>query len=45
MWFYLGGFTVMLGALINVELSRRRRFIAAKKMRQAARKQDAGKAS
>jgi len=34
MWFYLGGFTVMLGALINVELSRRRRFAAAKKLRQ-----------
>ncbi|RQP06064.1 MAG: YihY/virulence factor BrkB family protein [Paracoccus sp. BP8] len=38
MWFYLGGFTVMLGALINVELSRRRRFVAAKKLRQATRK-------
>ncbi|RDW12062.1 YihY/virulence factor BrkB family protein [Paracoccus thiocyanatus] len=36
MWFYLGGFTVMLGALINVELSRRRRFVAARKLRQAA---------
>ena len=25
MWFYLGGFSVMLGAVINVEMSRRRR--------------------
>lgn len=33
MWFYLGGFSVMLGAVINVELSRRRRVIAARKAR------------
>ena len=37
MWFYLGGFSVMLGSLINVELARRRRFIAAKKLRRAAK--------
>ncbi|WP_010392064.1 MULTISPECIES: YihY/virulence factor BrkB family protein [Paracoccus] len=37
MWFYLGGFTVMLGAVINVELARRRRVVAARKLRQAAR--------
>lgn len=28
MWFYLGGFSVMLGAVMNVELSRRRRMRA-----------------
>ncbi|UXU75755.1 MULTISPECIES: YihY/virulence factor BrkB family protein [unclassified Paracoccus (in: a-proteobacteria)] len=37
MWFYLGGFSVMLGSVINVELARRRRVIAARKLRQAAR--------
>lgn len=36
MWFWLGGFSVMLGALINLELARRRRFRAARKLRQAA---------
>jgi membrane protein len=36
MWFFLGGFSVLLGALINLELARRRRFIAAKALRQAA---------
>ncbi|WP_323009399.1 YihY/virulence factor BrkB family protein [Paracoccus sp. (in: a-proteobacteria)] len=43
MWFYLGGFTVLLGALINVELSRRRRFIAARKLRQATLKDRASR--
>jgi len=33
MWFYLAGFSVMLGALINVELSRRRRVRAARAAR------------
>lgn len=37
MWFYLGGFTVLLGALLNLELARRRRFLAARKLRQGAR--------
>ena len=37
MWFYLGGFSVMLGALINLEMSRRRRVVAARKLRQDAR--------
>ncbi len=36
MWFYLGGFSVMLGALINLEMSRRRRVVAARKLRQDA---------
>lgn len=36
MWFFLGGFSVLLGALINLELARRRRFMAAKALRQAA---------
>lgn len=35
MWFYLAGFSVMLGALINVENSRRRRVAAARKARAA----------
>ncbi|TWI33367.1 YihY/virulence factor BrkB family protein [Paracoccus sulfuroxidans] len=39
MWFYLGGFTVMLGALINLELARRRRFVAAKALRQSTQAQ------
>jgi len=43
MWFYLGGFTVLLGALINVELSRRRRFIAARRLRQATLKDRASR--
>ena len=30
MWFYLAGFSVMLGALINVELDRNRRLAAAR---------------
>ncbi|KGJ05710.1 membrane protein [Paracoccus halophilus] len=42
MWFFLGGFSVMLGALINLELARRRRFIAARKLRQAAREGSPG---
>lgn len=33
MWFYLGGFSVLLGALINVEMSRRRRINIARKAR------------
>ncbi|WP_246184918.1 YihY/virulence factor BrkB family protein [Paracoccus aestuariivivens] len=37
MWFYLGGFSVMMGALINLELARHRRVAAARKLRQAAR--------
>ena len=37
MWFFLGGFSVLLGALINLELARRRRFIAARELRQAAK--------
>ena len=37
MWFFLGGFSVLVGALINLELARRRRFIAARELRQAAR--------
>lgn len=35
MWFYLGGFSVLLGALINVELMRRRRIIAARAARKS----------
>lgn len=37
MWFFLGGFSVLLGALINLELARRRRFVAARELRRAAR--------
>ena len=33
MWFYLAGFSIMLGALINVELARRRRVVAARRAR------------
>ncbi|TJZ92187.1 YihY/virulence factor BrkB family protein [Paracoccus gahaiensis] len=33
MWFYLAGFSVLLGALINVELARRRRLRAAREAR------------
>lgn len=33
MWFYLAGFSVMLGALINLELARRRRVAAARALR------------
>ncbi|MBV0891143.1 YihY/virulence factor BrkB family protein [Paracoccus sp. Z118] len=33
MWFYLAGFSIMLGALINVELARRRRVIAVRRAR------------
>ncbi len=35
MWFYLAGFSIMLGALINVELSRRKRIAAARQARQS----------
>lgn len=37
MWFYLAGFSVMLGAVINVENARRRRIAAARAARAAAR--------
>lgn len=37
MWFYLGGFSVMLGALINLEMARRRRVLAARQLRREAR--------
>ncbi|WP_410216333.1 YihY/virulence factor BrkB family protein [Paracoccus sp. (in: a-proteobacteria)] len=33
MWFYLAGFSVLLGALINVEMARRRRLRAAREAR------------
>nr|WP_318272783.1 YihY/virulence factor BrkB family protein [Paracoccus saliphilus] len=33
MWFYLAGFSVLVGALINVELARRRRLQAAREAR------------
>ena len=33
MWLYLAGFSVLLGALINVELARRRRLNAAREAR------------
>ena len=36
MWFYLAGFSVMLGALINVEIARRRRVAAARGARAQA---------
>ncbi|AUH35283.1 YihY/virulence factor BrkB family protein [Paracoccus tegillarcae] len=36
MWFYLAGFSVLLGALINVELARRRRVAAARAARLSA---------
>lgn len=39
MWFYLGGFSVLMGALINVEMARRRRIGAARAARRNARKQ------
>lgn len=35
MWFYLAGFSVLLGALINVELARRKRVLAAREARQS----------
>lgn len=35
MWFYLGGFSVLLGALINVEMSRRNRAKVMRSKRQA----------
>lgn len=44
MWFYLGGFSVLLGALINVEMARRRRVVAARAARQSARKAQEGTA-
>ncbi|MFD1795112.1 YihY/virulence factor BrkB family protein [Paracoccus aurantiacus] len=37
MWFYLGAFSVMLGAVFNVELRRRRRVSAAREARQSLR--------
>ena len=42
MWFYLGGFSVLLGALINVEMARRRRVVIARAARQSARKTQEG---
>lgn len=38
MWFYLAGFSVMLGALINVERARRRRLRAAREARRGVDK-------
>lgn len=38
MWFYLAGFSVMMGALINVEMDRHRRLVQARKARALARK-------
>ena len=35
MWFYLAGFSVMLGALMNVELARRRRIRAVREARES----------
>ena len=35
MWFYLGGFSVLLGALVNVEMARRKRVGAARRARRA----------
>ena len=43
MWFYLAGFSVMLGAVINVELGRRRRLVAARKARDLARRMAAAR--
>ena len=37
MWFYLAAFSVMLGAIFNVELRRRRRVAAAREARGSAR--------
>ncbi|MDB6180962.1 YihY/virulence factor BrkB family protein [Paracoccus fistulariae] len=42
MWFYLAGFSVLLGALINVELARRRRLKAARSARESLKKESAG---
>lgn len=39
MWFYLSAFSVMLGAVFNVELRRRRRISAAREARQSLRDQ------
>jgi len=38
MWFYLAGFSVMMGALINVELDRHKRLMQARKARALARR-------
>ncbi len=38
MWFYLAGFSIMLGALINVELARRRRLRQVRKAQAKAQK-------
>lgn len=38
MWFYLAGFSVMLGALINVEFDRHKRLMQARKARGLAQK-------
>ncbi|WBU52912.1 YihY/virulence factor BrkB family protein [Paracoccus sp. SCSIO 75233] len=39
MWFYLAAFSVMLGAVFNVELRRRRRVIAAREARRSLREE------
>ena len=39
MWFYLAAFSVMLGAIFNVELRRRRRVAAAREARKSLRDQ------
>lgn len=43
MWFYIAGFSVMTGALINVELDRHRRLVKARKARALARKMATGR--
>lgn len=43
MWFYLAGFSVLLGALINVEMARRRRMKAARELRAEAEASRAAK--
>ena len=41
MWFYLAGFSVLFGALINVELARRRRIAAAREARKPMQMREA----
>jgi len=43
MWFYIAGFSVMMGALINVELDRHRRLVKARKARALAREMAPGR--
>ncbi|MFD1880541.1 YihY/virulence factor BrkB family protein [Paracoccus pacificus] len=45
MWFYLAGFSVLLGALVNVELARRRRVAAARAARAEIRAEATAKAA